>query len=274
MVGSSEIVKRIDLIDEIGALRLVVEDLDSPNCKLIDQRAFAYLEEQFNESPDINEFLNALDEFSLFAHGSKSQKGIENIDRKFRQAISSLIDDLGNELREFSPSAAQMISEACKNIFDSPMFEKPKHIEELQENPDQVLEDLKHISSIQPPEVLRRILELCPSEMKDSLNDVFNSAKQSFSNLSIAAALVGLLGFNNDKRIQKANYALALKGAKSERNDVQHIAFALACDAFITIDKRSARKHYALSEYLDLSSNTLFVSSKGKVQLLSDEYWP
>jgi len=271
--GKPKFDAKIGFLDEINAHRIVVEDHESSDAKIYDERA-SEIRNWASEGNIADGIERVLDRFSLFAHGSKSGPSLRQVSQEFENEILeilehlfSLSDDLPTETERGLKNLTQYLVRSVK--FDGEATSKSNHLEM-----ERYVQNYTSVGSITPPNIVQKISQRLPSSQQGEFLKLFGAKTPNVGKLVETAALLGMVGFNRDKNIGKKESSKSMRAARSDRHDVQHIAYGLVCHAFFTGDRRSARKAFVLAEYFGLGCVIVFVDSGGRVYGVSEKNCP
>jgi hypothetical protein len=271
--GKPKFDKKVNFLDNIEAHRIEVDDHECSDAKVYDERASEVRNRTSNDGI-ANGIERVLDRFSLFAHGSKSGPSMDQVSREFEGEIRGILEYLFS-LSEELPAESKM---ALKKLTQSVVRGENSYGKATSESNRRELEkyisNYASVSSIKPPNVIQKISQRVPADQRKEFLKLFGITPPSFSTLIEAAAVLGVMGFNRDKDIGKEANAKSMRAACSDRHDVQHIAHGLICHAFVTGDRRSARKAFALVEFFGLGCVVAFVEPCGQIYCVSEKYWP
>lgn len=265
--------EKIATLDRLKACRVESDDSHASGLKVWDERASDYVS-RCNESNVPVGMENALDQFLLFAHGSQSGVNRNQVFRQFEEATIKLLEQLYSEMDILSHSYKEPLKALVQGITLERVFEDDFSSEDNRLELEELVQNYKSVASFRPPKVIEKVLRCLPEDAREELQRKIAGVDPSFGDLIEAAVLLGILGYNRDSRIGSDKQERASRGARSDRHDTQHIAFGVLCRLFFTGDKRSARKAFALSEHYRLGAVIAFVEENGRVNLVSESFWP
>lgn len=264
---------KIATLDRINACRVEPEDSDASGLKVWDERASDYVS-RCNGSIVTLGMENALDQFLLFTHGSQSGSSRNEVFQQFEEATIELLEQLYSEMDDISDAFKEPLKALIQGISVERDFEDDFSSEDSRRGLEDLVQNYKSVASFRPPRVVEKVLRCLPKDAREELQRKIAGEDPSYGELVEASVLLGVLGYNKDSKIGSAKQERASRGARSDRHDTQHIAFGVMCRLFFTGDKRSARKAFALSEHYGLGAVIAFVEENGRVNLVSESFWP
>jgi hypothetical protein len=138
----------------------------------------------------------------------------------------------------------------------------------------------KHLNNVRPPNIVAKLVKLLPDsrEWIEGLLVPFGEREDIKSRVQELCLALILVGFARDKGIGKDDSEKSDSGARSQFRDIGHICSAVACDLFVTSDKRCAKLAFAVFEALKLRTavSCLIPGDSREVMLrvVGIDYWP
>jgi hypothetical protein len=239
--GAQNIKTRLDVLDRLDACHISYSK-EEKSCIVTGLKASARLD-CVNGTISSKPIEEALDAFSIFAHGGEAAGTAEDVTEIFVKKAMEQLELVLVENPEFlRHSGEEALVEARQAIQESATIS----VEGDYAKPPDVL---SKVFDIKPPNVLSKLLGLLSQQDSQSLRKTLDTQKPRFEQILEAALLLSLIGIGRDKRIRKQNYETAKKGATSDRHDALHIAFALNCHVLLSADRGLLKRAFALTEY-------------------------
>lgn len=253
--GARDIEARMEVLDALNARHISYSDIHR-GCILMEVKASQRMD-HWRNLPSTEPIEEALDTFSIFAHGGKSAGMVGEIFDIFAQkTVEQLQTMLANDEELSLEEKAEYQAKVIEKLWETSRV--------ADEKADVVLpEILSRIPEIKPPNVLAQFITLLSKEDSRWFRKALASEQPAFEKYHQAALYLSLLGFGRDKRVRKDILDNAMKGAKADRHDTQHIAYGLNVHLLLSADRGLLRRAFTLAEYYNVPSHMLRRAENG-----------
>jgi hypothetical protein len=130
-----------------------------------------------------------------------------------------------------------------------------------------------HPNAIRPPNIIDQFAQRVPQSIRAKFESLFCGSDSLYDDCFCSAMNLSQLGFGRDRRVRNSSALKARKGARSDNIDYHHIAYGLHADLFMTADKASAKRAYAIKEFHSLQCDVVLIGSDDLCFTLDDETW-
>ncbi len=131
-----------------------------------------------------------------------------------------------------------------------------------------------HVNGIRPPNIVAKISGQFPKKVREKFLSLFSAEGGSFTDLYLGAKLLTYFGFGRKKALIGKNKKRAQSEAASDLLDYQHVSVGLHCSVFITCDRATAKRAYALKEFYGLECEVVLAKPDSQDCFLFDgETW-
>jgi hypothetical protein len=272
-LSGNDTMAKIDLLDQLVAWHVFEStDADFTVCATNKPASSRLQELQLDGIPELETFETAL-------HQLMSDLGRKKSGRTLGESVVRLMGATLPIVRRAddwraSDRAENSLSSQLEGYIETASGVGGQSVDDYRAEMDAKTGGAGRNGGLRPPRIIEQIINNTDEAERPGLRGVLAMQVITFGALIERALMLADLGFARERSIYGTDEIKSLGGSRSESFDVQHIALALCCGLFVTSDRRSAKKFYALSEYYGIGAAVIHFAPDGEAILIGEHHWP